>query len=152
MGKNNDGITQPIRVHKKTNLAGLGADQAKDITGDFWWERVFNEASNNLTVVSEFNGNVTVVQKEHDSVELTNKSYSLKKLKTRTRNMAYPNFIRAPTLPNEDIKEAEVVHCEKTECINKKITTKPTTDEELFNVSLIPQLLRKQWFFIVLLF
>lgn len=51
--------------------------------------------------------------------------------------MIYNNFIKVPTLLNEVNEELK-----KSEYTKKNIPTKPMTDEELFNVSLILLLLK----------
>lgn len=112
----------------------MGSDQAKELTGDNWWERVFNEAANNLDIVKESDGKVKVLQKDADSVEITNKSYSLKKLKDKSASTTYGNFLKAATLHANIGKETEIVGHVKTEDI-ELTPAKQLTDEELFNVS-----------------
>ncbi|XP_063697982.1 G patch domain-containing protein 4 [Culicoides brevitarsis] len=133
LGKNNNGLTVPIKAHRKTNLAGLGASTTEEITGNNWWERVYNEASENLNVAKSKSGQVTVSQKDEDGVEITNKSYSLKKLKEKTqdRETYGGKFIKAATLLADVGKETEIEDHVKTEDIQVK-QTKTLSDAELF--------------------
>lgn len=132
LGKNNDGITKPIKAHRKTNLSGLGADQAKDITGGNWWERVYNDATNNVLITNETNGDVVLSKKEADGVEITNKNYSSKKLKNKSNSITYGNFLKAATL-QAGVKETDIPGHIKIEDIQFAPAQLPT-DEELFKV------------------
>lgn len=49
IGKNADGIVKPIKANLKFDQAGLSFDKAKEFT-DHWWERVFDNAADNLNV------------------------------------------------------------------------------------------------------
>lgn len=51
IGKNADGIIKPVKASLKFDTAGLGHDRAKEFT-DHWWERVFNDAAQNIDVDS----------------------------------------------------------------------------------------------------
>uniref|UniRef100_A0A182JBU2 G patch domain-containing protein 4 n=1 Tax=Anopheles atroparvus TaxID=41427 RepID=A0A182JBU2_ANOAO len=139
LGKNSDGITVPIKASFKFSNTGIGTDQAKDLT-DNWWERVFNDASSNLEVVSggqNSQGGVSVRQLDPDAVEITTKSYSVKKLKQRTANgteggTKYGNtFLKASTLLGGVGREEKVGNSVNMEDIEYK-AAKSLTDEELF--------------------
>lgn len=49
IGKNLDGINQPIKANLKFDNTGLCYDKATEFT-DHWWEKAFNDASKNLNV------------------------------------------------------------------------------------------------------
>lgn len=128
LGKNSDGIVKPIKANLKFNNTGLGSDQAKDHTNR-WWERVFDEAANNLDVGPA--GKIR--QKEKDAVEISANSYSVKKLKQKTADgkANYGGFLKASTLLTAVGREEELEGHVKTEDIEFK-PTKVLTDEELF--------------------
>lgn len=128
LGKNSDGIVKPIKANFKFNNSGLGTDQAKDHTNR-WWERVFDEAANNLDVGPA--GKIR--QKEHDAVEISANSYSVKKLKQKTADgkANYGGFLKASRLLTAVGREEELEGHVKTEDIEFK-PTKVLTDEELF--------------------
>lgn len=128
LGKNSDGIVKPIKANFKFNNTGLGTDQAKDHTNR-WWERVFDEAANNLDVGPA--GKIR--QKEHDAVEISANSYSVKKLKQKTADgkASYGGFLKASRLLTAVGREEELEGHVKTEDIEFK-PTKVLTDEELF--------------------
>lgn len=130
LGKNSDGIVKPIKASFKFNSSGLGSDQAKDLTNN-WWDRVFNEAANNIEVGPA--GKIT--QKERDAVEISNKSYSVKKLKQKTTDgkANYGGFLKASTLLTNVGREEEIEGHVQTEDIEFK-AAKVLTDEELFAV------------------
>lgn len=132
LGKNQNGIKIPIKAHRKTNLAGLGSSTSADITGNNWWERVYNEASDNLSIGKNSNGKISVTKKDEDGVEITNKTYSMKKLKEKSRDMTYGGkFLKAATLLADVGQEKEIADHVKTEDI-QVAPTKPLSDAELF--------------------
>ena len=49
MGKNEDGISQALKPKLKFDNAGIGHDVGEQFTNN-WWERVFNNAANNINV------------------------------------------------------------------------------------------------------
>uniref|UniRef100_A0A1Q3EVX2 G patch domain-containing protein 4 n=1 Tax=Culex tarsalis TaxID=7177 RepID=A0A1Q3EVX2_CULTA len=128
LGKNSDGIVKPIKANYKFNNSGLGTDQAKDHTNR-WWERVFDEAANNLDVGPA--GKIR--QKERDAVEISANSYSVKKLKQKTADgkASYGGFLKASRLLTAVGREEDLEGHVKTEDIEFK-PTKVLTDEELF--------------------
>lgn len=128
LGKNSDGIVKPIKASFKFNSSGLGSDQAKDLTNN-WWDRVFNEATNNLEVGPS--GKIT--QKDKDGVEISDKSYSVRKLKQQTADgkANYGGFLKASKLLTNVGREEEIEGHVKTEDIEFK-APKVLTDEELF--------------------
>lgn len=128
LGKNADGIVKPIKASFKFNSSGLGSDQAKDLTNN-WWDRVFNEAAINIEVGPS--GKIT--QKEQDAVEISNKSYSVKKLKQKTADgkANYGGFLKASTLLTNVGREEDIEGHVQTEDIEFK-AAKVLTDEELF--------------------
>uniref|UniRef100_A0A336KL33 G patch domain-containing protein 4 n=1 Tax=Culicoides sonorensis TaxID=179676 RepID=A0A336KL33_CULSO len=131
LGKNNNGIVTAIKAHRKTNLAGLGSSSASDISGNNWWERVFDEASNNLNVEVQ-DKSIKITKKDEDGVEITNKSYSVKKLKEKSKDMTYGGtFLKAATLLADVGQEKEIENHVKTEDI-QVVAPKTLTDEELF--------------------
>jgi hypothetical protein len=113
LGKNENGITDAIRAKFKFDQKGFGSGELKEET-NHWWERTFNEASNNINVNSGSGGAVEIDLKDKDGVEITNKNYSLKKLKQANRSLQYGNFLKAATL---DGKEKEIAGHVKTEDI-----------------------------------
>lgn len=129
LGKNNTGINKALRANLKFDTAGLGVDQAADFN-NHWWERVFNEAANNIDVITD-GDKISMNIKDENSVEITTKEYSLKKLKkTKCQNQSYNNFLKTATLTNlgneeTDNNEINVEDIQMT-------VFKPLTDEELF--------------------
>ncbi|XP_062562928.1 G patch domain-containing protein 4 [Armigeres subalbatus] len=128
LGKNSDGIVKPIKASFKFNSSGLGSDQAKDLTNN-WWDRVFNEAANNI----EVGPSGKISQKEKDAVEISNKSYSVKKLKQKTVDgkANYGGFLKASTLLTNVGREEDIEGHVHTEDIEFK-PARVLTDEELF--------------------
>ncbi|XP_058839945.1 G patch domain-containing protein 4-like [Topomyia yanbarensis] len=128
LGKKSDGIVKPIKASFKFNSTGFGSDPAKEHTNK-WWERVFDEAANNIEVGPA--GKIT--QREKDAVEISNKSYSVRKLaqKTASGKANYGGFLKASTLLGNVGREEDLEGHIQTEDIEFK-PAKILTDEELF--------------------
>uniref|UniRef100_T1GK11 G patch domain-containing protein 4 n=1 Tax=Megaselia scalaris TaxID=36166 RepID=T1GK11_MEGSC len=129
LGKNSDGIVKPVKASLKFDATGLGCDKAKEFN-NHWWERVFNEAANNVEV-DKTDGNVALNIKDEDSVEITTKEYSVRKLKKIKGNEAYDNFLKHSTLTNKG-NEEEIEGTIHDEDIKIKTKVIQLTDEELF--------------------
>lgn len=52
LGKNEDGITKPIKASLKFDNTGIGHDHGEQFTNN-WWETLFNKASQNIDVSNE---------------------------------------------------------------------------------------------------
>lgn len=127
LGKNNDGISQPLRANLKFDNAGLGVDKADEFN-NHWWERVFNEAANNVEIKKD-GDKISVNRKNKESVEITTKEYSVRKLKKKKLD-SYDNFLSSSTLINNGSEIANPNKIEVQEIEMKPY--KPLTDEELF--------------------
>jgi len=129
LGKESNGITEAIKVSYKFDNAGLGDTNAAG-REDHWWERVFNEATNNVNV-SKTDSGIAVELIDKDGVEITNKSYSMKKIKESKTSLQYGSFLKAATLlANVGKEEAIDGHVSTTDIEIKPIQV--LTDEELF--------------------
>ncbi|XP_055911966.1 G patch domain-containing protein 4 [Eupeodes corollae] len=127
LGKNNDGITKPLKASLKFDNAGIGVDRADEFN-NHWWERVFNEAAKNVEIKKD-GDKVSVNRKNDESIEITTKEYSVRKLKKKKLDK-YDNFLSTATLVNTG---DEVANPFKIEVDEIKVTPhKPLTDEELF--------------------
>lgn len=136
LGKHNDGIAIPLKASLKFDNAGLGVDRAKEFN-DHWWERCFNEATNNVDVRVGENGKITTTRKDGgDVVEITTKGFSARKLKKAKEQHAsdgkavYDNFIQTSLLTQggAEIENTERIRVEDIAVSKINILT----DEELF--------------------
>lgn len=127
LGKNNSGIVQPIKANFKFDNSGFGSTAQKSEAGNHWWERVFNEASNNLQV--ENGQKISTVSE--DGVELTNKTYSMKKIKENHGEMTYGSFLKSSTLLANVGEEVEIPGHITTDDIEIKMIPE-ISDEALF--------------------
>ncbi|KAG5676380.1 hypothetical protein PVAND_006221 [Polypedilum vanderplanki] len=125
LGKKENGITNAIRAQFKFDQKGFGSGELKEET-NHWWERTFNDASNNINIDSSDN-KIKIELNDKDGVEITNKSYSLKKLKASNKSLQYGNFLKAATL---DGKEKDIENHVKTEDIEIK-PIQVLSDQEL---------------------
>ncbi|CRK96361.1 CLUMA_CG009778, isoform A [Clunio marinus] len=129
LGKHENGIIEPIKATFKFDNSGLGDEGP--VREDHWWERVFNEASNNVNVEKSQSGKIAVKLHDKDGVEITNKSFSLKKLKDSNTKLQYGSFLKSATLLANVGKEEEIEGHFSTNDIEIK-PVQVLTDEELF--------------------
>lgn len=134
LGKNNNGIAKPLKATLKFDSSGFGADQAAADFNNHWWERVFNEAANNVDVKQDGEQVQMNLKNADDGVEISTKSYSMKKLKKAKQNRevekSYDNFLQAATLTNQgdEIENPDKIATDDIEVTKVKFLT----DEELF--------------------
>lgn len=94
LGKNQDGISNPLKPKLKFDTHGLGHDIAKEII-DPWWARVYDEAAKNITT-KKVDDDV-MIGTNGESVEITIKKKS-KKHKRKKKLVEYDNFIKTSEL------------------------------------------------------
>lgn len=70
LGKNDDGISNPLKANYKFDQAGLGHNIADEMN-NHWWERIYNKAANNIDINKNEN-EVTVQLKNGKSIEVIN--------------------------------------------------------------------------------
>lgn len=68
LGKNEDGLSVPLKANLKFDQAGLGHSMADELN-NHWWERVYNSASQNVDV-NKNDGDVTMKLKTGKSIEV----------------------------------------------------------------------------------
>jgi len=124
LGKNSQGISEPIKASLKFDKTGVGHDPAKEFTSS-WWDDAYKQAANNVIIDSEQDGTVKV------NIKKTSKEK--KKEKKNALNSQYSAFVQSATLDggkliskneNSDEEDEENV-VEKRNCVD-------LTDEELF--------------------
>lgn len=94
MGKNENGIKEPVKAKIKLNTQGVG-----HITSEYkWWEDVYNKAANNLDIDTNPKG-VKMSVKDTEAVEIhsTKTALTLSRLK-KQGHLKYGSFIKTSTL------------------------------------------------------
>ncbi|KAH8318684.1 hypothetical protein KR074_001726 [Drosophila pseudoananassae] len=136
LGKHNDGIAAPLKASLKFDNAGLGVDRAQEFN-DHWWERCFNEATNNVDVQVGENGKITTSRKKgEEAVEISTKGFSARKLKKAKDQHAsdgkatYDNFLQTSLLTQGggEVENTERIRVEDIAVSKVSVLT----DEELF--------------------
>ncbi|XP_033126227.1 G patch domain-containing protein 4-like [Anneissia japonica] len=93
LGRNEDGISEAIKVKIKRDSAGVGHDPAEQFTFH-WWDHVFNKAASNIQVTNNEDG-VVVLNKKEGSHMITNE----KPVKSSNKkNTLYGMFVKSATL------------------------------------------------------
>lgn len=131
LGKTNSGISKALRANLKFDKSGFGVDLAATDFNNHWWERVFNDAANNVDIKQDGESITVDLKNEADGVEITTKGYSVKKLKKAKGNSeSYNNFIQSATVTS---RGAEIEKDNRPEASEIEIPmVNVLTDEELF--------------------
>lgn len=136
LGKNNDGINAALKPNYKFDKSGLGHNKADDLN-NHWWENVFNNAANNMTVTESASGSVEMGRKSEKPVEITTKNYSIhEKADTYYKGQ----FLKTSTLINAsqevpDTNNAMDSHDDEAKIVFESVKQNPfkvVDDEELF--------------------
>eukprot|EP00096_Caligus_rogercresseyi_P013149 TRINITY_DN5821_c0_g1_i1.p1 TRINITY_DN5821_c0_g1~~TRINITY_DN5821_c0_g1_i1.p1 ORF type:complete len:189 (+),score=60.43 TRINITY_DN5821_c0_g1_i1:55-621(+) len=120
LGKNGQGISEPVRPSLKFDTTGVGHDPGKEFT-DHWWARAYDEAARELEVKPGEDG----------SVEVKKKRKKGKKEKEKKKAQLYAGFVKTATL-DEGVLKPET---SKDSSEKKKVKADPLrilSDEELF--------------------
>ncbi|KAL0984829.1 hypothetical protein UPYG_G00147640 [Umbra pygmaea] len=95
LGRQEDGISEPIKVKVKCDKGGMGHHQGKQFTFH-WWDHVFNKAASNLEVESDKNGvQLNTLVKEEEKGMISNKKPRKANL---GRDKLYGSFVKSATL------------------------------------------------------
>jgi len=90
LGKNESGITEPVKLASNQNKAGIGYSE-----NDPWWERLFNDASKNVKIESHDNKISLNVVKNSSALHVENKLLnSLLKYENNLKQPQNTNFIQ----------------------------------------------------------
>ncbi|XP_023015962.2 uncharacterized protein [Leptinotarsa decemlineata] len=125
LGKNENGISAALKPKLKFDNSGVGHDAGRQFTNN-WWEKLYNNAAENIDVEVDGKNEVKMKIKSEDSVEISTKSYSVKELK-KNKNLEYGSFLKTAKLKGNTEEQYD------TPKIYKNTTEfKPLTDDELF--------------------
>merc|ERR1711894_230915 len=89
LGKNNQGIVNPIKASLKFDKTGVGHDIAKEFT-NHWWDQAFKKASNGIHIEKLTEGEIEVKSKG----KLKMKAKSEKK---EQKKSLYKGFVKSAT-------------------------------------------------------
>uniref|UniRef100_H2YJL4 G patch domain-containing protein 4 n=1 Tax=Ciona savignyi TaxID=51511 RepID=H2YJL4_CIOSA len=93
LGKNEHGMSEPIKVKLKKDTSGVGHDPSEHFTYH-WWDDAFKNATNNINIEESESG-IIVTAKE------TSKTTTTRKLCKKTRankSMLYGRFVKSGTI------------------------------------------------------
>ncbi|XP_072394016.1 uncharacterized protein [Diabrotica undecimpunctata] len=125
LGRNEDGISTAIKPKLKFDNSGVGHNVGEQFTNN-WWEKLFNNAADNVNVQVDDNNDIKMNVKCKDAVEITTKNYSVKAFKKNT-NLEYGSFLKTATMTGNDVKMHDVPNLPEI-----KSNFQSLTDEELF--------------------
>jgi len=91
LGKNNDGIKEPLKAHKKSDKLGLGSNENEE-NHKHWWDLVYNK-----TV-----GNINVAEKDGEIAIDGNAEFDMKKERpSAQRGVFEESFVKTGTLTGD---------------------------------------------------
>nr|CAB3250478.1 G patch domain-containing protein 4-like [Phallusia mammillata] len=134
LGRNESGISEPIKVSIKADSTGVGHDASKQFTFH-WWEHAFETASKNIEVKEEEDG-VVLTAVDTCITTATNKIY---KKSLTAKSMLYGRFVKSGILNNGLIEKSDSNNS-SDESSDEDDSHRPLTkdlqmltDEDLFN-------------------
>ncbi|XP_060109769.1 G patch domain-containing protein 4 [Heteronotia binoei] len=131
LGKQENGISEAIKVKVKCDTAGVGHDSAEQFTFH-WWDHLFNSSAANIAVEAGQEGVKVKRVSEQDGV-VTNKK---PRKATGAKDMLYGRFVKAATLtsggeePLKPPSSSESSEEDQEEKLDLS-TARRLTDEEL---------------------
>lgn len=128
LGKNSQGISEPIKATLKFDKAGVGHDPAKEFTSS-WWDDAYKKAANNVIIDSVQDGTVTV------NWTKTSKEKKSSKIKNSVINSQYSAFVQSATLDGGKLISKKEDESDEDSDTDSDITSKnfnKLTDDELF--------------------
>uniref|UniRef100_A0A1L8DAL3 G patch domain-containing protein 4 n=1 Tax=Nyssomyia neivai TaxID=330878 RepID=A0A1L8DAL3_9DIPT len=125
LGKNNSGISKPLKSNLKFDTSGLGHDGAAEFK-DNWWECAYNSASANLDVKTD-GESVKMGLRDPGSVKISKGINQTDDSKSST----YGNFVRCATLTAQGREDR--IEEESGDAFAEYVPLqRPLNDEELF--------------------
>ncbi|KAM3918693.1 G patch domain-containing protein 4 [Leptodactylus fuscus] len=103
LGKNEDGMSEAIKVKVKCDSAGVGHNPAEQFTFH-WWDHVFNKTASSISVESNQDGVTVKKLSEDDGPAVSSKKPRKAMLHS---NMLYGRFIKSATLTSGGEKPVE---------------------------------------------
>jgi len=135
LGKQQQGIVDPIKAALKFDKSGVGHDIAKEFTNN-WWDLAFKKAANKIEVEETKEGEIDVKSKKRNKKKR-------KREKSEAKNQLYAGFTKSATLENG--RTIDVVTEPKR---NEKLGNDSSSeDEEMDKFSAVTKLLSDETLF-----
>ncbi|XP_023949882.2 G patch domain-containing protein 4 [Bicyclus anynana] len=133
LGKDENGISEPVKAKIKHSLTGVGYDAASDFT-EHWWSALYDKAAGNIEVKNVNGKTKKIRRKSKEEFEITNSTWKMKKIKKSkpSDSEEYSEFfVRTAVLGKGGSQDTRVRDSESDsdEEVNSAVKL---TDEELF--------------------
>ena len=125
LGKNNQGISNPIKASLKFDKTGIGHDMAKEFTNN-WWDLAYAKASSGIQIEENQDG---------DTVEIKSKKKNRKrknKEQKEAKKKLYSGFVKSATLTNGELKEDPNKDDNEEDEDDEIVKIERLSDEDLF--------------------
>ncbi|KAM6430402.1 G patch domain-containing protein 4-like [Liasis olivaceus] len=127
LGKQENGISEALKVKMKCNTAGVGHNSAEEFTFH-WWDHLFNSSAANIAVEAGQDG-IQVRKISEQDGPVTSK----KPRRAQEGNMLYGRFVKAATLISGTEEPVNLTSSSDQEEEKMDLSTvRRLTDEELF--------------------
>jgi len=131
LGRQEQGIVDPIKATLKFDTSGIGHDIAKEFTNN-WWDLAYKKAANKIEVEETKDGQIDVKSKK--------KNKKKRKLeKAVAKNQLYAGFTKSATLTNGKMVEEAA--------LDKNGNNSSSEDEEMDKFSAVTKLLSDETLF-----
>jgi len=131
LGRQEQGIVDPIKATLKFDTTGIGHDIAKEFTNN-WWDLAYKKAANKIEVEETTDGQIDVKSKKKNKKKR-------KREKEEAKNQLYAGFTKSATLTNGKMVE-------ETKS-NENDNNSSSEDEEMDKFSAVTKLLSDETLF-----
>jgi len=131
LGRQEQGIVDPIKATLKFDTTGIGHDIAKEFTNN-WWDLAYKKAANKIEVEETTDGQIDVKSKKKNKKKR-------KREKEEAKNQLYAGFTKSATLTNGKMVE-------ETKS-NENENNSSSEDEEMDKFSAVTKLLSDETLF-----
>jgi len=131
LGRQEQGIVDPIKATLKFDTTGIGHDIAKEFTNN-WWDLAYKKAANKIEVAETTDGQIDVKSKKKNKKKR-------KREKEEAKNQLYAGFTKSATLTNGKMVE-------ETKS-NENDNNSSSEDEEMDKFSAVTKLLSDETLF-----
>ncbi|XP_034838706.1 G patch domain-containing protein 4 [Maniola hyperantus] len=135
LGKDENGISEPLKAKIKRSQTGVGYNPASDFT-EHWWSALYDKAASNLEVENKNGKTKKIRRKSNEEFEITNSTWKMKRKKKEklSEKEEYSEFFVKTAVMGQGGDKTTRVRASDSQSeseIESKDAVK-MTDEELF--------------------
>ncbi|XP_045782250.1 G patch domain-containing protein 4 [Maniola jurtina] len=135
LGKDENGISEPLKAKIKHSHTGVGYNPASDFT-EHWWSALYDKAASNLEVENKNGKTKKIRRKSNEEFEITNSTWKMKrkkKEKQQEKEEYSEFFVKTAVMGQGGDKTTRVRDSDsQSESESESKDAVKMTDEELF--------------------